>query len=34
MIPAIAEKLAEIKNVEIEELYDVIRKNTHFVYGI
>lgn len=34
MIPAIAEKLAEIKDVPLEHLYSIIRNNTKLVYGI
>lgn len=34
MIPKIAEKLAEIKNEPLENLYSQIRENTRTVYGI
>ncbi len=34
MIPHIAEKLSEIKNVPLEELYRQIRENTKNVYGV
>jgi TatD DNase family protein len=33
-IPFIAEKLAEIKNVPVEELYRHCRENTRMCYGI
>ena len=34
MIPCIAEKLASIKNVSLDTLYETIRENTKIVYGI
>lgn len=34
MIPYIAKKLAEIKNVELNELYTAVRQNTRNVYGV
>lgn len=34
MIPHIAAKLAELKSVPLETLYEQVRQNTHAVYGI
>lgn len=34
MIPHIAKQLAEIKNVELDELYASVRQNTKDVYGV
>ena len=34
MIPHIADKIAELKNTDIENVYFTIRENTRYVYGI